>query len=60
MMAHTLFQVVNEGATFSIESCDSNLAFKDIRPLGFFVPMQLSDYPFLETHVHTGKFFAGW
>jgi len=59
-MVHTLLQIINERSSLGIESCNSDFAFEDIRPLGFFVPMQLSDYAFLETHVDACEFFAGW
>jgi hypothetical protein len=54
-----LLEIVDEAATLGVEGGDADLAFENISPFGFLVPMELADDPFIESHVHTGQFFAG-
>ena len=53
-----LLQVVDEAAALGVESCDADLAFKDVGPLCFFVPVELADDTCFQAHVHTGKLLA--
>jgi hypothetical protein len=56
----TLLQVVDETATLRVQRGDTNTAFQDIRPLGLFVPVELADDAFIETHVYTSQFDTDW
>lgn len=49
----TLLQVVDKVATLVVESCDADLAVKDIGPLGLLVPVELANDAFTEAHIDT-------
>lgn len=52
----SLLNVVDKATAFSVECSDSDFAFKDICPLGLFVPMQFPDDTFVQSHVNTSEF----
>lgn len=54
-----LLKIIDEATALSIECGDADLAFKDIGPFSFLVPMELADDALIEAHVDTSKLFAG-
>jgi hypothetical protein len=54
-----LLEIIHEAATLGVESSDADLAFKHVSPLGFLVPVQLTDDTLVETHVHAGQLLGG-
>jgi hypothetical protein len=53
-----LLKVIDKATALGVERGDADLAFKDVGPLGFLVPMKLADDAFVKTHVDTSKLLA--
>jgi hypothetical protein len=54
----TLLQIINETTALSIKSSNSDFAFKHVGPLGFLVPMKLTNHALFKAHVDASKFLA--
>jgi len=49
-----LFELVDEVATFEIQSCDTDLALENICPFSLDVPVEFTDHTLVKSHVDAG------